>query len=67
MFYNFTQVEGTKWRLMMLPSPGPSFNAAASSKDLAIDMFLEWMWGGKDRPDRMSFEEFKMRQNFTFI
>lgn len=66
MFYNFTQVQGQSWNVKQMNQPGPTFNAASDSKERAVESFLYWMWGGKDRPDRLSFEDFKKRSKFIF-
>ena len=63
--FNFTQIDGNKWKVMR--RQGGTFNALAYSYDDAVDMFLRWMWGGKDRPDRLSFEEWRKQTEFKFF
>lgn len=67
MIHNFTQIQGQEWRVRRMKNLGPSFNAMTHDYEQAVTMFLEWMWGGKDRPDRMSFEEFRRTQRFKFF
>lgn len=67
MIHNFTQIQGQEWRVRLVDKPGPSFNAMTSDREKAMTMFLEWMWGGKHRPDRMSFAQFRKTQRFKFF
>lgn len=63
--FNFTQIEGTKWRVTR--TKGGSFNALTDSYDEAVRMFMRWMWGGTRRPDRLSFEDWKQKNHFQFF
>lgn len=65
--YNFTQVHQTTWRVQARDSIGDCFNFYTADFPQARERFLRAMWGGKHRPDRLSFEDWKKTVTFSFL
>jgi len=64
--FNFFQIQGSVWEVRTQSVVGGSFSALTSSFDEARLMFLRRMWGGKSRPDRLSFEQWQQAYPYVF-
>jgi hypothetical protein len=64
--FNFTQEAPGVWRVR--DGFGSTFNASSDSFASARLGFLKWIWGGRHRPDKLSFDDWcdTMPVRFTY-
>lgn len=67
MFFNFYQVQGTTWEVKRQSVAGGGYSSLADTFENARESFLKRMWGGKNRPDRLSFDSWKTAYPYTFF
>lgn len=63
--FNFTQEGPGIWRVR--EGSGVMFNVYADSFRAARLSFLRWLWGGRHRPDKLSFDAWCETMPVRFI